>query len=126
MAEDYSMILELHHVQLAMPEGEEQAARDFYVSVLGLQEVEKPEALRSRGGVWFELGETRVHLGVETPFIPAKKAHPAFRVKSLDEAIAVLKSYDVEFRPDIGLPGIKRIYVNDPFGNRIELLEHTQ
>jgi len=119
------MILELHHIQLAMPEGEEQAARDFYCGILGLREVEKPEALRSRGGAWFESGSIRVHIGVETPFAPARKAHPAFRVEKLDRAIAALQSSHLEYRSDIDLPGIKRIYVDDPFGNRIELLELT-
>lgn len=119
------MILELHHIQLAMPEGEEQAARDFYCGVLGLREVEKPEALRARGGAWFESGSIRVHIGVETPFVPARKAHPAFRVETLDRAIAALQSRHLAYRSDIDLPGIKRIYVNDPFGNRIELLELT-
>jgi catechol 2,3-dioxygenase-like lactoylglutathione lyase family enzyme len=117
------MILELHHVQLAMPEGREAEARDFYVGLLGLTEMEKPEELRSRGGAWFEAGGVRIHLGVETPFSPAKKAHPAFRVLSLERTLAVLEARDVRFRKDIDLPGIKRVYVNDPFGNRIELLE---
>ena len=76
------MILELHHVQLAMPEGREAEARDFYIGTLGLTEIEKPEELRSRGGAWFEAGGVRIHLGVEKPFSAAKKAHPALRVLS--------------------------------------------
>lgn len=117
------MILELHHIQLAMPEGGEPDARAFYCGVLGLCEVDKPGELRSRGGVWFELGNIKVHLGVETPFAPARKAHPAFRVADLKDAMAALQSSALEFRADVDLPGVKRIYVNDPFGNRIELLE---
>ena len=117
------MILDLHHIQLAMPEGREQDAREFYSDVLGLREVDKPDALRSRGGVWFESGVVRVHLGVEMPFVPARKAHPAFRVESLERVTAVLAANGLAFRPDIDLPGIRRIYVDDPFGNRIELLE---
>lgn len=117
------MILELHHIQLAMPEGREEEARAFYSGVLGLHEVVKPEELRARGGVWFESGTIKVHLGVETPFSPAKKAHPAFRVENLSHAIATLRLNGLEVRPDIDLPGIRRIYVDDPFGNRIELLE---
>lgn len=117
------MILELHHIQLAMPEGGEQAVRAFYCGILGLCEVDKPEELRSRGGVWFERGSVRVHLGVETPFTPAKKAHPAFGVANLKDAMAALQSRGLEFRADIDLPGVRRLYVNDPFGNRIELLE---
>lgn len=117
------MILELHHIQLAMPEGREQDARSFYGGVLGLREVDKPEELRSRGGVWFESGRIGLHLGVETPFSPAKKAHPAFRVDNLARAMAVLQANGLAFRPDVDLPGIKRIYIDDPFGNRIELVE---
>jgi len=117
------MILELHHIQLAMPEGREEEARAFYGGVLGLREVDKPEALRSRGGAWFESGTIKVHLGVETPFSPARKAHPAFRVEKLEQTIATLRLNGLAVRPDVDLPGIKRIYVDDPFGNRIELLE---
>ena len=119
------MILELHQVQLAMPEGREAEARDFYTGTLGLTEMEKPEELRSRGGAWFEAGGVRIHLGVETPFSAAKKAHPALRVLSLERTLAVLEAHDVQFSKDIDLPGIRQVYVNDPFGNRIELLETT-
>lgn len=117
------MILELHHIQLAMPEGREEDARAFYCDVLGLREIDKPEALRSRGGAWFESRTIKVHLGVETPFSPAKKAHPAFRVESLEQTIATLRLNGLAVRPDVDLPGIRRIYVDDPFGNRIEFLE---
>jgi catechol 2,3-dioxygenase-like lactoylglutathione lyase family enzyme len=117
------MILDLHHVQLAMPEGGEDAARKFYFGVLALREVEKPQQLRSRGGVWFESENVRVHLGTDPDFAEARKAHPAFQVMSMDDAISVLQAHGVAFRRDVDLPGMKRIYVDDPFGNRIELLE---
>ncbi len=123
MAYNNSFIRDLHHVQLAMPAGGEDLARDFYAGVLGLTEVPKPEALRGRGGVWFETGAVRLHLGVEQPFSPARKAHPALRVSSLEEAKTALWAQGLEFRSEIDLPGISRIYVDDPFGNRIELLE---
>lgn len=119
------MILELHHIQLAMPEDREEEARAFYGGVLGLREVDKPEELRARCGVWFESGSVKVHLGVETPFSPARKAHPAFRVENLEQTIATLRLNGLAARPDVDLPGIRRIYVDDPFGNRIELLELT-
>ncbi len=67
-----------------MPEGAEALARGFYGGVLGLDEVAKPAALAGRGGVWFESGGLRLHLGVERPFAPAKKAHPALQVADLD------------------------------------------
>lgn len=117
------MILALDHVQLAMPEGGEAAARAFYAGVLGLVPAQKPAPLAGRGGEWFERGNVQVHLGVETPFNPARKAHPAFEVDRLDAAIAALKAAGVDWYRDADLPGIVRIFVADPFGNRIELLE---
>ena len=78
------MLSDIDHVQLAMPKGEEKAARSFYGDVLGLKEIDKPENLRARGGVWFALGARQVHLGVEANFSPATKAHPGFHVHDLD------------------------------------------
>lgn len=117
------MIQGLHHVQIAMPKGGESLARAFYGHILGLREIEKPEALRSRGGLWFVMAELEVHLGVEEPFAPAKKAHPAFQVMSLKDAIGRFSDHHIAVRTDIDLPTIRRVYVNDPFGNRIEILE---
>ncbi|WP_281857353.1 VOC family protein [Litoreibacter halocynthiae] len=117
------MIDALQHIQLAMPAGREDEAREFYCGVLLFTETPKPAVLQGRGGVWFETGSVRVHLGVETPFAPAMKAHPGFQVTSLDAAIRHLKAHGVEPLTDTDLPDIRRVYVNDPFGNRIELLE---
>ncbi|MGR3499848.1 MAG: VOC family protein [Limimaricola soesokkakensis] len=117
------MILDLHHIQLAMPEGGEDAARGFYGGVLGLAEVAKPEMLAGRGGVWFEGRSLRLHLGVETPFAPARKAHPAFRVADLAAMRYHLDAHDIAVRTDTELPGLRRFYVSDPFGNRIEICE---
>jgi catechol 2,3-dioxygenase-like lactoylglutathione lyase family enzyme len=117
------MILSLHHIQLAMPKGRESEAVAFYSGVLGLNETLKPEALRGRGGVWFERGDVRVHLGVEDPFAPARKAHPAFAVADLDAVAARLDDLGLAWRRDIDLPGMRRLFIDDPFGNRIELLQ---
>jgi len=117
------MICALHHVQLAMPKAGEQAARAFYHGLLGLGEVPKPPNLAVRGGVWFELGPVRVHLGVETDFRPAKKAHPAFEVNGVVALLEHLEAAGVPVVRDDNLPGFTRGYVEDPFGNRIELLE---
>lgn len=119
------MLKALHHVQLAMPPKQEAKAIAFYAGVLGLTQVDKPKDLQKRGGAWFEKGNLRVHLGVENPFVPAKKAHPAFEVTSLSAVIKHLDRHQTEFSQDTDLPDIKRIYVFDPFGNRIELLEVT-
>jgi catechol 2,3-dioxygenase-like lactoylglutathione lyase family enzyme len=117
-------ILAIDHVQLAMPRGEEEMAREFYAGVLGFTEIQKPAELAQRGGVWFESGSARLHLGVETDFRPARKAHPALQVDRLEEFIARLRGaglpVDTEQPP---LAGYRRVHVSDPFGNRIELME---
>lgn len=113
----------LHHVQLAMPEGGEADAIAFYSGALGIPQVEKPPHLAARGGCWFESGSLRVHLGIEKDFRPARKAHPALLVEDLSGLVARLRSAGVEAREEEPLPGFSRVYVDDPFGNRIELLE---
>ena len=120
------MILALHHIQISMPAGGEAQARAFYTDVLGLAEVAKPQALQGRGGAWFETNAIRVHLGVDPNFSPATKAHPAFEVQRLQDTIDHLDRLDVSYKRDVDLPGIRRIFVDDPFGNRIELLETAQ
>jgi len=113
----------LHHVQLAMPRGQEKAARNFYQGMLGLSEVAKPSILAARGGVWFARGQVRVHLGVEDGFQPARKAHPAFEVSHVLALLDHLEAAGVPVTRDQNLPGFERGYIEDPFGNRIELLE---
>jgi catechol 2,3-dioxygenase-like lactoylglutathione lyase family enzyme len=113
----------LHHVQLAMPEGEEEAARRFYGTVLGLQEVPRPDALSPAGGVWFASGPLEVHLGVEERFTPAVKAHPAFLVEGIDGVRARIEAAGYRVTDTVQLEGFHRIYVRDPFGNRVELIE---
>ena len=118
-----SEILGLDHVQLAMPAGKEASARSFYAGVLGLVEESKPQNLASRGGVWFRGGTLRLHLGVDPDFRAAGKAHPAILVSGLSEL--AVRCRDAGFPPvtDEPLAGYDRVYVFDPFGNRIELLE---
>jgi catechol 2,3-dioxygenase-like lactoylglutathione lyase family enzyme len=115
-------ITALDHVQLAMPPGREAEAEAFYCGILGLEVRPKPEPLASRGGRWFAHGSVQVHLGVEEDFRPARKAHPALRVDRLDELIERLEEAAVSWRRDSDLPGVQRIYADDPFGNRIELI----
>jgi catechol 2,3-dioxygenase-like lactoylglutathione lyase family enzyme len=116
-------ILRIDHIQLAMPAGREDEARRFYRDLLGLPEKEKPPVLAARGGVWFERGDLKVHLGVDKQFVPARKAHPAFLVTGLPALIAKLKVAGVAVRDDEPLDGYLRVYVDDPFGNRLELME---
>jgi catechol 2,3-dioxygenase-like lactoylglutathione lyase family enzyme len=113
----------LDHVQLALPPGQEVQARAFYGDILGLTEVPKPANLAKRGGVWFEGGTLRLHLGVEEDFRPAKKAHPALLVRDLKALTKHLQQSGISVITDEPLEGYDRIYVSDPFGNRIELLE---
>lgn len=117
------MLIALHHIQLAMPQGGEARAEAFYAGILGMTPVPKPAVLASRGGAWFKSGPIRLHLGVETPFSPARKAHPAFEVADLDVVIRQLQTAGLEIKSDQDLPDIRRIYISDPFGNRIELLQ---
>jgi catechol 2,3-dioxygenase-like lactoylglutathione lyase family enzyme len=116
-------VLGIHHLQLAMPAGGEDAAKSFYGRVLGLAEVEKPEHLRARGGCWFEIdGAMQLHLGVETPFRPATKAHPALVVTDLEAIRRVLAAAGAPVVEDTQLAGFDRFYTADPFGNRIEIM----
>jgi catechol 2,3-dioxygenase-like lactoylglutathione lyase family enzyme len=113
----------LDHVQLAMPPGGEDRAREFYQGVLGIHEVPKPTDMAKRGGCWFERGELKVHLGVEQEFRPARKAHPAFIVSDLLALVAQLRSAGSPLTEDRSLGEYYRFFVEDPFGNRIELME---
>ncbi|MCP2033833.1 catechol 2,3-dioxygenase-like lactoylglutathione lyase family enzyme [Planomicrobium sp. HSC-17F08] len=112
----------IDHVQVAAPKGKEREAADFYAGILGMNEIEKPDALKGRGGVWFEFGSYQLHVGVEEPFSPAKKAHPAFRVTGFDALQKHLAANKYEVKNDISIPGIQRFFVSDPFGNRLEFL----
>jgi catechol 2,3-dioxygenase-like lactoylglutathione lyase family enzyme len=121
--QDEVVVLGLDHVQLAMPVGGEDAARTFYAGLLGIPEQPKPPELAKRGGCWFEHGALKVHLGVEADFRAARKAHPAFLVQDLAALSAKLTAAGLLIKTDDALPGYDRLYVDDPFGNRIELLE---
>jgi catechol 2,3-dioxygenase-like lactoylglutathione lyase family enzyme len=114
----------LDHVQLAMPAGREADARAFYQDILGIPEIAKPPVLARRGGCWFERGTLKIHLGVEAEFRPARKAHPALIVEDLPALKAELAAAGCALRADDApLAGYDRIFVDDPFGNRIELME---
>jgi catechol 2,3-dioxygenase-like lactoylglutathione lyase family enzyme len=114
----------LDHVQLAAPPGCEEAARRFYGQLLGLVELEKPEPLRGRGGVWFRCGAHQVHIGVTGDFAPARKAHPALAVTpdGLEALAARLREAGHEVSWDEAVPGVRRFYTADPWGNRLELV----
>ncbi len=113
------------HVQLAMPPGREADARHFYTGILGIPETPKPPNLAARGGCWFEQDALKLHLGVEADFRPARKAHPALLVEDLPALEETLRAGGFVFKNDELLEGYHRIFVDDPFGNRLELMEPT-
>ena len=119
------MIDGLDHVQVAAPPGCEREVRGFYGRLLGLRELEKPEELRARGGVWFAAGAQELHVGVDEGFTPAGKAHPGLRVGSdaeLDALAEVLVTAGADVHWDDRIAGRRRFFTADPWGNRIELL----
>ena len=116
-------VVRVDHVQLAMPPGGEAAARGFYRDLLGIPEIPKPATLARRGGCWFERGDLKIHLGVEKDFRAARKAHPAFIVEDLEGLAARLTAAGAAVNADEPLEGYDRVYVEDPFGNRVELME---
>jgi predicted short-subunit dehydrogenase-like oxidoreductase (DUF2520 family)/catechol 2,3-dioxygenase-like lactoylglutathione lyase family enzyme len=116
----------VHHVQLAMPKGQESKAEDFYHRVLGMQRLAKPPHLQARGGCWFRDGEVELHLGVEEPFQPARKAHPALEVENLEELRSRLTIEGIDIVVDSQLNSHARFYVSDPFGNRLEFIARNQ
>ena len=119
-------ILGFDHVQLAMPSGGEAAARAFYADALGLSEVEKPPNLRARGGCWFERGVVKIHLGADPDFRPARKAHPGLLVRGLEALLARLETNGFRVARGEPIEGYDRVHVDDPFGNRIELMEAAE
>ena len=121
--EDTGRLAGLHHVQLAIPAGGEEACRAFWGDVLGLTEVDKPPVLAARGGCWFRGRGFEVHLGVEPGFAPASKAHPGFLVVDLPALAKRLEAAGVVVRWDDDVPGFARFHAADPFGNRLEFLE---
>jgi catechol 2,3-dioxygenase-like lactoylglutathione lyase family enzyme len=118
------MLLGIHHVQLTIPPGSEEAAREFYCGILGLPEVEKPDSLKARGGLWLQVGDHQVHVGTESGVDrQATKAHIAYQVRDLASWRRRLQAAQIEILSGIPIPGLDRFEFRDPFGNRVELIE---
>ncbi len=117
------MAWSLEHVQLAIPAGEEGRCDDFYVGLLGFTMLDKPPVLAARGGRWYERDHAVLHLGVDPHFVPATKAHPAFVVDDYESLVSRLASAGISIRPDDTIPGRRRCHVDDPVGNRLELID---
>jgi len=113
----------IDHIQLAAPIHCEQLAREFYSECLGMAEVVKPQALRHRGGVWFQCGSQQLHIGVQEAFVPARKAHPGIEVSPIAALRERLIRHGYTVQDDANREGIERFYVHDPFGNRLEFME---
>ncbi len=116
-------VLGIDHVQVAAPRGCEAEARAFYGDLLGLEELPKPEPLRARGGCWFRAGGQELHVGVEEPFAPARKAHPGLVVSGLDGLAGRLAAAGIAVDWDDTVPALRRFHAADPFGNRLEFRE---
>jgi catechol 2,3-dioxygenase-like lactoylglutathione lyase family enzyme len=116
------VVKRLDHVQISIPTGAEEQARAFYRDVVGLRELEKPESLKSRGGLWFAIGDIELHLGMEAVVNPTKR-HPAFEVEDVRSARALFKRAGVKVQEEPVIPGRERFSIWDPFGNRIEFLQ---
>jgi catechol 2,3-dioxygenase-like lactoylglutathione lyase family enzyme len=121
-ADDGNPFTAIDHVQLAMPSGQEQAARNFYFGVLGMREIPKPVELATRGGCWFESGGVQIHLGVEPEFRPAKKAHPALRCAEYEALLSRLNTAGIRIEEPNDIAGVRRCHIHDCFGNRMELI----
>ena len=119
-------LIGLAHVQLAIPVGEEDRAREFFLGLLGLQEVPKPPAMAKRGGAWFAGPGFQIHIGGEADFRPARKAHPALVVSNLAACRARFEEAGYPTRDADKVPGVERFHVDDPFGNLLEFLERER
>jgi catechol 2,3-dioxygenase-like lactoylglutathione lyase family enzyme len=117
-------IKRLDHVQLCIPFGEEEKAREFYAGVLGLEEIEKPDALKPSGGLWFKMADIQLHIGVEEAAAKSKR-HPAFEVEAIEQVRAYLREKGVRTKDETRVPGLSRFSFFDPFDNRIEFMERV-
>ncbi len=117
-------IKRLDHVQLCVPRDGEERAREFYAGLLGLKEIDKPEVLRANGGMWFEIADVQLHIGVEDAAAKSKR-HPAFEVEGVEEIRKFLERNGVRTRDEKEIAGVRRFSFFDPFDNRIELMERV-
>lgn len=114
-------ILRLDHLQVCIPIGMEEKAREFYTGILGLEEIEKPDSLKPNGGLWYNAGDIQIHIGVEEAENNSKR-HPAFQIDNFEEVKKYLEEKGVKIKEETPIPGVKRFSFLDPFNNRIEFL----
>jgi catechol 2,3-dioxygenase-like lactoylglutathione lyase family enzyme len=119
-------LLGINHVQITVPKGQEQAAKEFYCKLMGLQEIEKPEVLKANGGFWLQLGDIQIHVGTENGVDRNQtKAHVAYEVQDIESWRSRLEAANIALFNSQPIPGFKRVEFRDPFGNRVELIEKT-
>lgn len=117
--------MSLHHIQVCCPPGGEPAARTFWVDVVGFRELPQPDTIGASGGAWFvDPDGAELHLGIEDPFRPQAKGHPAFAVDDVGALAGRLTAagFEVTWAPDGEVPGLRRMHTYDPHGNRLEFL----
>lgn len=112
----------IDHIQIVAPPGSEDIARSFYSELLGMTELPKPENLRVNGGCWFQCGLQEVHIGHQSDFTPAKKAHPGFTVNAPERLKSTLQSAGYTIDEELPIEGRSRFFTHDPFGNRLEFI----
>jgi len=118
------MILGLHHAQITIPKGTEEEGKRFYCNLLGLDEIEKPDSLKKRGGFWLQVGDREVHIGTEDSFDRlTTKAHVAYLVNDISYWKSVLEKNDIQVMEGVPIPGFDRFEFRDPFGNRVEMIQ---
>ena len=118
------MIRRLHHAQITIPKGTEDEARDFYCTVLGLRETEKPDSLKGRGGFWLQLGDQQIHVGTEEGVDRARtKAHLAYEVDDIRYWQQRIQEHGIDIGDSVPIPGFERFEIRDPFGNRLEFIQ---
>lgn len=115
----------LNHIQICIPQGEEEKGRKFYCEILGLKEIEKPELLRDNGGFWLVMNDIQIHIGTEE-LQGKSKRHPAFEVENLQTLYNYLLKQKVKLKEDQAIPGFKRFSLYDYWDNRIELMERIK
>ncbi len=120
-----AMLTRLDHILLAIPPGAEDRCRPFYVGILGMTELKKPDVLAQRGGLWLRSGAVEIHLGVEAEFRPARKAHPALRVSDLDGLAQRFAKAGIDPKWDTDVDDVRRFFAFDPVGNRLEFIEEA-
>lgn len=118
------MIVGFHHVQITIPKGKEEDGKKFYCDILGLEEIEKPDSLKGRGGFWLRVGDKEVHVGTEDGFDRlTTKSHIAYQVEDIGQWREVLEENNIEILDSVPIPNFERFEFRDPFGNRVEMIK---